>query len=469
MTVPHQVTVPGPSSHVTLPDLLAATKYRVLLSAVYGAGESVAVSATGRTGEWARDPGPARPAVQAACHFPHAAQRRRAEQRGVGIPCAGPALTRRTSKTPAGCCGPGWGPACRCLNPGTGCPSPVSASGRLGWTCSLWEQLTDPARRGRPGPAGLRRGSTRMDHLDVVSFVPGGPRPQLGPAPHILALPHRLAPPHSLAPPPRPPLTAWPRPHPSPAHRLAPPTSCHAHRLARPTAWPRPCRPAQPGSPLLLGLVCAEFMDGHRRWEQEAASPTTSASRCVPGCECLWGGGLTSPRTAEEVPPCLRWPMNTSGPLPCAWPRWACPPGAQRGGRYPLRVQYPVGAPRLVAVFWGGVGVRALRWQDTISVPSPSLRPGDLRPEDLGEGDYGNAAGTHPQTAGWGDCPAGGRGPSPLTPTPCRLTAACPALPADGSLTGGSCLCDSCSPSQAPSARVLVGTVAGVRADKAHT
>uniref|UniRef100_A0A452EF80 Collagen alpha-1(XX) chain n=1 Tax=Capra hircus TaxID=9925 RepID=A0A452EF80_CAPHI len=36
-------------SHVTIPDLLAATKYRVLVSAIYGAGESVAVSATGRT------------------------------------------------------------------------------------------------------------------------------------------------------------------------------------------------------------------------------------------------------------------------------------------------------------------------------------------------------------------------------------------------------------------------------------
>uniref|UniRef100_A0A671FMT5 Collagen type XX alpha 1 chain n=1 Tax=Rhinolophus ferrumequinum TaxID=59479 RepID=A0A671FMT5_RHIFE len=44
------VTVPGPTSHVTLPDLMAATKYRVLVSAVYGAGESTAVSATGRTG-----------------------------------------------------------------------------------------------------------------------------------------------------------------------------------------------------------------------------------------------------------------------------------------------------------------------------------------------------------------------------------------------------------------------------------
>uniref|UniRef100_A0A452VBF9 Collagen type XX alpha 1 chain n=1 Tax=Ursus maritimus TaxID=29073 RepID=A0A452VBF9_URSMA len=39
----------GPRSHVTLPDLLAATKYRVLVSAVYGAGESMAVSAIGRT------------------------------------------------------------------------------------------------------------------------------------------------------------------------------------------------------------------------------------------------------------------------------------------------------------------------------------------------------------------------------------------------------------------------------------
>lgn len=48
-----QVTVPGPTSHVTLPDLMAATKYRVLVSAVYGAGESTAVSATGRTGEQA--------------------------------------------------------------------------------------------------------------------------------------------------------------------------------------------------------------------------------------------------------------------------------------------------------------------------------------------------------------------------------------------------------------------------------
>uniref|UniRef100_A0A8C3X3K0 Collagen type XX alpha 1 chain n=1 Tax=Catagonus wagneri TaxID=51154 RepID=A0A8C3X3K0_9CETA len=43
------ISVPGSRSHVTLPDLLAATKYRVLVSAVYGAGESVAMSATGRT------------------------------------------------------------------------------------------------------------------------------------------------------------------------------------------------------------------------------------------------------------------------------------------------------------------------------------------------------------------------------------------------------------------------------------
>uniref|UniRef100_G3U1Z7 Collagen type XX alpha 1 chain n=1 Tax=Loxodonta africana TaxID=9785 RepID=G3U1Z7_LOXAF len=43
------ISVPGPRSHVTLPDLLAATKYRVLVSAVYGAGESMAVSATGQT------------------------------------------------------------------------------------------------------------------------------------------------------------------------------------------------------------------------------------------------------------------------------------------------------------------------------------------------------------------------------------------------------------------------------------
>nr|XP_012421250.1 PREDICTED: collagen alpha-1(XX) chain [Odobenus rosmarus divergens] len=43
------ISVPGSRSHVTLPDLLAATKYRVLVSAVYGAGESMPVSATGRT------------------------------------------------------------------------------------------------------------------------------------------------------------------------------------------------------------------------------------------------------------------------------------------------------------------------------------------------------------------------------------------------------------------------------------
>ncbi|XP_070275708.1 collagen alpha-1(XX) chain isoform X7 [Myotis yumanensis] len=44
-----QVSVPGPRSHAMLPDLLAATTYRVLVSAVYGAGESVAVTATGQT------------------------------------------------------------------------------------------------------------------------------------------------------------------------------------------------------------------------------------------------------------------------------------------------------------------------------------------------------------------------------------------------------------------------------------
>ncbi|ELK04409.1 Collagen alpha-1(XX) chain [Pteropus alecto] len=43
------VSIPGPRSQATLLDLLAATKYRVLVSAVYEAGESVAVSATGRT------------------------------------------------------------------------------------------------------------------------------------------------------------------------------------------------------------------------------------------------------------------------------------------------------------------------------------------------------------------------------------------------------------------------------------
>ncbi|XP_054946637.1 LOW QUALITY PROTEIN: collagen alpha-1(XX) chain [Physeter macrocephalus] len=43
------ISIPGARSHVTLPDLLAATKYRVLVSAVYGAGKSVAVSAAGWT------------------------------------------------------------------------------------------------------------------------------------------------------------------------------------------------------------------------------------------------------------------------------------------------------------------------------------------------------------------------------------------------------------------------------------
>uniref|UniRef100_I3MNA9 Collagen alpha-1(XX) chain n=1 Tax=Ictidomys tridecemlineatus TaxID=43179 RepID=I3MNA9_ICTTR len=43
------ISVPGPRSHTVLSDLLAATKYKVLVSAVYGAGESVAVSAMGWT------------------------------------------------------------------------------------------------------------------------------------------------------------------------------------------------------------------------------------------------------------------------------------------------------------------------------------------------------------------------------------------------------------------------------------
>ncbi|XP_036915733.1 collagen alpha-1(XX) chain [Sturnira hondurensis] len=43
------VSVPGSRSHVTLPDLLAAMKYRVLVSAVYEAGESAAVATTGWT------------------------------------------------------------------------------------------------------------------------------------------------------------------------------------------------------------------------------------------------------------------------------------------------------------------------------------------------------------------------------------------------------------------------------------
>ncbi|XP_062058407.1 collagen alpha-1(XX) chain isoform X2 [Lepus europaeus] len=43
------ISVPGTRSNTTLKDLLAATKYRVLVSAVYAAGDSVAVAATGRT------------------------------------------------------------------------------------------------------------------------------------------------------------------------------------------------------------------------------------------------------------------------------------------------------------------------------------------------------------------------------------------------------------------------------------
>ncbi|XP_044909325.1 collagen alpha-1(XX) chain isoform X4 [Felis catus] len=43
------ISVPGLSNHVTLPNLLAASKYRVLVSAVYGAGESRTVSAIGHT------------------------------------------------------------------------------------------------------------------------------------------------------------------------------------------------------------------------------------------------------------------------------------------------------------------------------------------------------------------------------------------------------------------------------------
>ncbi|XP_038962691.1 collagen alpha-1(XX) chain isoform X3 [Rattus norvegicus] len=43
------ISVPGTRSHVVLRDLMSAAKYRVLVSAVYGAGESMAVSATYRT------------------------------------------------------------------------------------------------------------------------------------------------------------------------------------------------------------------------------------------------------------------------------------------------------------------------------------------------------------------------------------------------------------------------------------
>eukprot|EP00072_Mus_musculus_P073013 XP_017174776.1 PREDICTED: collagen alpha-1(XX) chain isoform X1 [Mus musculus] len=43
------ISVPGTRSHAVLRDLMSATKYRVLVSAVYRAGESMAVSATYRT------------------------------------------------------------------------------------------------------------------------------------------------------------------------------------------------------------------------------------------------------------------------------------------------------------------------------------------------------------------------------------------------------------------------------------
>ncbi|KAM9248192.1 LOW QUALITY PROTEIN: collagen alpha-1(XX) chain [Dugong dugon] len=43
------ISVPGPRSRMTLPDLLTATKYKVLVSAVYKAVESTAVAATGQT------------------------------------------------------------------------------------------------------------------------------------------------------------------------------------------------------------------------------------------------------------------------------------------------------------------------------------------------------------------------------------------------------------------------------------
>ncbi|XP_012885809.1 PREDICTED: collagen alpha-1(XX) chain [Dipodomys ordii] len=43
------ISVPGPRNHTVLTGLLAATKYRVLVSAIYRAGKSVAVSATGQT------------------------------------------------------------------------------------------------------------------------------------------------------------------------------------------------------------------------------------------------------------------------------------------------------------------------------------------------------------------------------------------------------------------------------------
>ncbi|XP_008072965.1 collagen alpha-1(XX) chain [Carlito syrichta] len=45
----NSVSLPGSRSHATLSNLQASTKYRVLVSAIYRAGESEAVSATGRT------------------------------------------------------------------------------------------------------------------------------------------------------------------------------------------------------------------------------------------------------------------------------------------------------------------------------------------------------------------------------------------------------------------------------------
>uniref|UniRef100_G1PGP5 Collagen alpha-1(XX) chain n=1 Tax=Myotis lucifugus TaxID=59463 RepID=G1PGP5_MYOLU len=107
------VSVPGPRSHAMLPDLLAATTYRVLVSAVYGAGESVAVTATGQTGP--RQPpaprtvGPLNrgpPTGGRPCRCQHRA-RAAVEQKGIGFLREDFAVeTAETSKAPAGWPGP---------------------------------------------------------------------------------------------------------------------------------------------------------------------------------------------------------------------------------------------------------------------------------------------------------------------------------------------------------------------------
>lgn len=138
MTTALQVTVPGPRNQVTLPDLMAAAKYRVLVSAVYGAGESTAVSATGRTGEEARAPahGQARRRLHLGGHSADA------WQLAVGPAAPSRARTAKLSRREAGLpCGvaPGVGSAHQLK----GRPARLlQARSRLGETCSFcWSVL----------------------------------------------------------------------------------------------------------------------------------------------------------------------------------------------------------------------------------------------------------------------------------------------------------------------------------------